>query len=347
MPKSAALPESALLVQCAPNQAAQAAELADRSGGGLVISGPHALKKAAELRRRGFPILCDYQRYTGAKRAPAIAEFSHPWLACQRDLGGPVLTDSGYVGKLDVAGLRSILRRTLRLGGNAFALLPLHADWLKVPRDRDILLDEVTSTGVPIAVALEHAADPLGVQQVLRGLLMLLTGEVPVILLRSDVSAIGALCHGAHAAAIGTTTGLRHIAPIPKNPGGGFRAPAVAAFVPHLLSYVSVDKLAAAVQRTPDNHLWICECTACGGRTMDHFATIRSEASRQTYAFRHSIELLYLLREDFFTRPVDYRHAWYERCDSVSCHHVEAGARPPGFLTAWRKVWQPSPALRR
>lgn len=347
--RSAGLLESALLVQCAPAQAVQAAELANRAGGGLVISGPNALKKADELREQGFafPILCDAQRYTGAKRTLAAADFNHQWLACQRDLGWPVLTDSGYVGKHDVAGLRSILRRTLRLGENAFAVLPLHADWLKESQDRDVLLDEVMATGVPIAVALEHSADPLGVQQVLRGLLMLLATDVPVILLRSDVSAIGALCHGAHAAAIGTTTGLRHIAPVPRTSGGGFRPPAIAAFVPQLLSYLSVDKLAAAVQRTPDNHLWICECTACGGRTMDHFATIRNERSRQTYAFRHSIELLYLLREEFFTRPLDHRQAWYARCDSVSCHHIEAGSRPPSFLTAWRKVWQPASSAIR
>jgi hypothetical protein len=341
----AALLESALLVQCAPSQAAQAAELANRAGGGLVISGQAALTKADELKRQGLPVLCDAQRYTGAKRALADADFSHQWLACQRDLGGPVLTDSGYVGKHDVAGLRSILRRTLRLGENAFALLPLHADWLKESPDRDVLLDEVTATGVPIAVALEHQSDPLGVQQVLRGLLMLLATDVPVILLRSDVSAIGALCHGAHAAAIGTTTALRHIYPMPKpGAGGGGRRASVAAFEPHFLNYVTVDKLAGAVQRTPENNLWTCECTACGGRAVDHFATIRDETSRQDYAFRHSIELLYLLREEFFTVDVDRKVAWDARCDAAICHHLDVRAelpdwRTPTFLAAWRKVW--------
>ena len=350
--------ENALLVQCAPGQVDAAAELADRPGGGLVISGPTAAARAEVLRRQGaaFPILCDAQRYTGSKRAFAGEEFSAQWLAVQRRLGGPVLTDSGYVDKRDVSGLRSILRRTLGLRDAAFATLPLHADWLKDPQDREVLLREVSFARVPIAVALEHASDPLGVQQVLRGLLELLDTDVPVLLLRSDVSAVGALCHGAHAAAIGTTTALRHIYPRPK-PGasGGGRRAGVAVFVPHCLSYLGADKVAGAVQRTPDlSHLWACGCTACGGRPMDHFATT-PEPARTTWAFRHSTELLHDLRDDLFAPQVtdaDRPLAWHEHCEAASEHHVEIGAelfgwRPPPFLKAWRKVWQPAPTSHR
>ncbi len=209
---------------------------------------------------------------------------------------------------------------------------------------------------VPVAVALEHSADPLGVQQVLRGLLLLLATGVPVVLLRSDVSAIGALCHGAHAAAVGTTTSLRHIYPMPKpDAGGGGRRAGVAVFVPHCLSYLGVDKVAGAVQRTPDmSHLWVCECTACAGRTMDHFATIRDEATRTDVAFRHSVELLHQLRDELLAPHLDEADrelAWHERCKAAAWHHTEIGAqlfdwRPPNFLTAWRKVWRPAPAHR-
>jgi hypothetical protein len=351
--------EGALLVQCAPGQALRAAEVADRAGGGVVISGPGAPAQAETLRRRGaaFPVLCDAQRYTGSKRAFASADFSTQWLAVQRRLRGPVLTDSGYVAKHDLTGLRSILRRTLSLGDNTFATLPLHADWLKDQQDREVLLREVSFARVPVAVALEHAGDPLGVQQVLRGLLALLATDVPVLLLRSDVSAIGALCHGAHAAAVGTTTALRHIYPLPKpGAGGGGRKAGVAVFVPHLLSYLGADKVAGAVQRTPDlSHLWACECTACGGRTMDHFATITDEAERADVAFRHSLELLHRLRAEV-TAPhltdSDRALAWHEHCAAAADLHLEIGTelfgwRPPTFLTAWRKAWQPAPAPRR
>jgi hypothetical protein len=350
--------DSALLVQCTASQAARAAEVVDRSSSGLVISGPGAAVQAESLRERGaaFPILCDAQRYTGRKRAFASADFSAQWLAVQRGLDGPVLTDSGYVDKRDVNGLRSILRRTLPLGDNTFATLPLHADWLKDPQDREVLLHEVSFARVPVAVALEHSADPLGVQQVLRGLLALLATDVPVLLLRSDVSAIGALCHGAHAAAIGTTTALRHIYPLPKpGAGGGGRRAGVAVFVPHCLSYLGADKVAGAVQRTPDlSHLWACGCTACGGRPMDHFATTTNEAERSDTAFRHSLELLHQLRDELFAphlTDADRTLAWHERCEAAAAHHAEIAAelfgwRPPPFLNAWRKAWQPAPAPR-
>lgn len=342
--------ESALLVQCAPGQALRAADVADRAGGGVVISGTGAPAQAETLRRRGakFPILCDAQRYTGSRRAFAGADFSTQWLAVQRRLGGPVLTDSGYVAKHDISGLRSILRRTLSLGDNTFATLPLHADWLKDQQDREVLLHEVSFARVPVAVALEHAGDPLGVQQVLRGLLALLATDVPVLLLRADVSAIGALSHGAHAAAIGTTTALRHIYPLPK-PGasGGGRRTGVAVFVPHCLSYLDADKVAGAVRRTPDmSHLWACECTACGGRTMDHFATIADETARADVAFRHSLELLHQQRDELFAphlTDADRALAWHEHCTAAASHHVEISAelfdwRPPAFLNAWRKA---------
>jgi hypothetical protein len=351
--------ESALLVQCTPGQAVRAAELADRAGGGLVICGPNALAQAEDLLHHGaaFPVLCDAQRYAGRRRALAGAEFSMQWLAVQRRLGGPALTDSGYIAKRDITGLRSILRRTLRLGEDVFAVLPLHADWLKDPQDREALVAEVSFAKVPIAIALEHAADPLGVQQVLRGLLMLLDTDVPVVLLRSDVSAIGALCHGAFAAAVGTTTSLRHIYPMPKpGAGGGGRKASVAVLVPHCLSYVSVDKLASAVQRTPDeSHLWTCECMACGGRQLDHFATLNDEKKQADRAFRHSIELLYLLREEFFTPRLtnaDRELAWHEHCSAAASYNSELSAalpdwRAPNFLSAWQKVWQPVPSLHR
>lgn len=329
---------SALLVQCTVKEADQAAELAD----GLVISGPNAPAKALELRTHGYtrPLLCDAARYAGTRRVPARAPFDTRWLTWQLSRG-PALTDSGYVDKLDIRGLQTILHRTMRLGSGAIAVLPLHADWLKVPQDREILLSEVTFADVPIAVALEHAADPLGVRAVVSGLLALLALDVPVILLRSDVSALGALCHGAAAAAVGTSTSLRHIYPLAP---GGFGTARVAAFSPHLLSYTSVDKLAAAVQLTPDlSHLWECTCTTCNGRTLDWLATRDSST-----AFRHSIEHLRLLRDSLFTvSGSSLRLAWHERCNAAAALHTEIRAelpdwRTPPFLNAWRHVSTPS-----
>ncbi|TWP52536.1 hypothetical protein FKR81_09440 [Lentzea tibetensis] len=336
--------DGALLVQCTVPEAAAAAPLAD----GLVLTGPRAVASSLELRASGFtrPVLCDAAAYAGTRRKPARAPFDNRWLSWQLSRGY-ALTDSGYVDKLDIRGLNSILHRTMRLGPGAIALLPLHADWLRMPSDREILLSSVAFAEVPVAVAIEHVADPLGVRAVVSGLLELLALDVPVVLLRSDVSALGALCSGAVAAAVGTSTSLRHIYPVVT--GGGFRAARVAAFSPHLLSYVSVDKLASAVQLTPDlSHLWECTCTTCNGRPLDWLATQGSNVP----AFRHSLEHLRLLRDDLFTVDAPARPlAWFERCNAALALHYEIRTelpdwRTPAFLNAWRYASTPSVSSR-
>jgi hypothetical protein len=135
----------------------------------------------------------------------------------------------------------------------------------------EFLLGQVRAAGVPIALALEHQADPLGVRRTLHGVLELLGAGVPVIQLRCDVSGLGLLCHGALAAALGTRSSLRHIFPKPTTTGGGPPRPAaVATVVKECLSFVAVDRiaLAVAVAANPDDSLWMpCTCTACQGRS--------------------------------------------------------------------------------
>jgi hypothetical protein len=93
-------------------------------------------------------------------------------------------------------------------------VLPLDARWFAAPPVYEALAREINKYDVPVAVVIEHESDPFGVRYVVTGFLELLDAvRVPVLLLRSDVSALGALCHGAHAAAIGTTSALRHLYP--------------------------------------------------------------------------------------------------------------------------------------
>ena len=69
------------------------------------------------------------------------------------------------------------------------------------------------AAGVPIALVLEHRVDPYSVARTLSGVLQLLRIGRPVLQLRCDVSGLGLLCHGAHAAAICTRSSLRHLYP--------------------------------------------------------------------------------------------------------------------------------------
>ena len=155
-------------------------------------------------------------------------------------------------------------------------MLPPHPWWLRPGGGLDTLVEQVHTAGVPIAVVVEHRDDPFGVARTLRGMLALLDVTVPVIQLRTDLFGLGLLSHGAHAAAVGTQTRLRHLSPIPKKPGsaGGYR-PLVATLVRECLSFVSVDKIALAVQSNPDDSLWTaCTCPTCNGRQLDFIASL-------------------------------------------------------------------------
>lgn len=342
-----------LLIQCLPSQTKDSAEIAAEHHGGLVITGLGGIVEARKLRRSGFtgPILCDAGRYTGSKRRAAQAGISDDWCERQRTIGGIALTDSGFIDAGETAGLRNILTGAARQPAPTIALLPLAQGWLRTLPYAKALVAEIADHGVPVAVAIEHDNDPLGQQQVLAGFLEVLAAPVPVLLLRADVSALGALCHGAHAAAVGTATNLRHI--YPRKPSGGPppRIPQVSAFVRHLLCYRSLDVIAAAVQETPDEtDIWQCQCGECLGRSLDRLATIEDGTEQVTRAFRHSLHGLFETRHGLLTAgstPEDRRKSWHEHCQHALFEHTGLKRtlrawRTPGALRAWAAA--PPPA---
>ena len=125
----------------------------------------------AALRAHGFtgPILCDANRYSGRRRTAAGAGVRESWTAEQHDLGLVALTDSGYLAPHDWRGLRRILSEAARQPGPTIAMLPLSARWFE--HSVDGLVEEIDAFGVPVAVAIEHAKDPFGVQYLTRGFL--------------------------------------------------------------------------------------------------------------------------------------------------------------------------------
>lgn len=257
-----------LLIQCRPAQAFAAAEVAATWDAGLVLTGGRLDATVRTLRRRGFagPLLCDADRYSGSKRASA-ARGTHPaWLGRQAELGLLPLTDSGYVALYDVRGLRTILRSAAHRRSPVVAVLPLAARWFATNAACGALIREINACGVPVAIAIEHRDDPFGAQYVIRRFLRLLAAaEVPVILLRSDIAALGVLCHGVHAAAVGTTSALRHT--YPRTQRRGAPLPGISAFVTPLLAYHRLETLGRVFADTPDlAQLWPCDCAAGGGR---------------------------------------------------------------------------------
>ena len=134
----------ALLVQCFRRNVAQAMQLADRPGAGLVVTTDrHDDMRLLAGVMGERPLLIDAAHYAGGQRLPASAEFDRRWLVAQRDAELPVLTDSGYVAEDDEKGLLSVLHRTadLRRAGDVVAVLALHPCWLNPAGGLERLLE--------------------------------------------------------------------------------------------------------------------------------------------------------------------------------------------------------------
>ncbi|MET8000835.1 hypothetical protein [Nonomuraea glycinis] len=337
-----------LFVQVKAEQAADFWSAGDHDGGGIVLSGADALRAAsARARQMSRPVLADRRRYAGKNRPRGTARFAPAWIESQRAVNmATVLTDSGYVGQGDHEALEAILKQAASAGPDVCAVLPLHISWLADPGVKP-LMAEVNQHEVPVALVLEHSGDPLGTQYAVNGLKRLL-GEslVPVGLLSTDISGLGAMAYGAAWAAVGVTSSLRHLYPADRKGGLPFGAKrARHAIVPRLMTFMNVDRIAegwANAQRHDDvdENLWRCFCVECGNRTMDRLVTC-TELSLAA----HNISILAELHQQ-----VTDAASWEQAIgDALGCydllrHEYQVAWEPPAFMYAWlprvgRRSW--------
>lgn len=313
-----------LLVQCSPEQAVTAADIAVGYRSGLVLTGPKPRGTVRHLRRTGYtgPILCDAGRYTGNHPLRAGAGLRAAWTAEQHDLGLVALTDSGFLAPGDWPGLHRLLTDARGHPPPLFVSLPLGAGWFAVPTWIDRLVSTLNSARLPVAIAV--IGDSFATRYVTRGLVRLLSVTVPVVLLRSDIGAVGAVCHGAHAGALATTSGL---------------------FVPALLGHLRPAVLARIVERSPDlARLWPCGCPECAD-------TAPTELSPDGI-YRHSLHAQLSLGDQLLTNGPDVTaltRAWQVRCDrALATHETIAELMPPWpvppALRWWRDTWPPTVA---
>lgn len=351
-----------LLVQCDGRQALSAAGTADTEGCGLVITAEGHRGRAGQVQvfraarhlldKAGFsrPMLLDASRYTGKNRLAASAEFDQAWIARQRELGLPVLTDSGYVAEGDLAGVDSVLERAEGLG-DAIALLPLHLSWLKDRAATASLVARLADVTCPVALILEHKEDPFDLVGVAASLLRIIAAGPPVLLLRCDISAVGSLCAGALAAAVGTTTALRHLYPIPKNGGGGGGegSPMIAAVIRECMAYINLNKILFAAQADPDDVLWQCDCEACLSVPISQLAMHPEQQRQEDMAFVHSVNALLTLRNKLL-KPGSTRAqrlaSWRASCQLAQVRHMDVEQttdkfEPPTSLRRWQDALSP------
>ncbi|MFL6119039.1 hypothetical protein [Actinophytocola sp.] len=298
-----------LLVQCPLERADTVAPIAARYQSGLVLTGPKPRSTVRHLHRLGFPapILCDAARYTGRHRVPASAGLSADWTAEQHDLGLVALTDSGYLAAGDWPGLYRLLADAADQPPPVVVALPLAAGWFADRAQLTRLIATVNDARLPVAI--------VGTPYVTSGLVRLLTATVPVLVLRSDVGALGAVCHGAHAGALGVTSGL---------------------FVPALLGHHRPAVLARIVDRIPElRHLWPCRCAECLGAVPTH---LDAEG-----IYRHSLHTQLALAGELRHDPA----SWRERCGrALIVHRKVAEVMPtwpvPEALHWWHELAPPT-----
>jgi len=207
-------------------------------------------------------ILFDANRYSGKKRALGDEPLSAEWVAWQLDHGAPVaITDTGYIDLEHIEQIGLVLSRTTdiatKVTGPVTAMLPI--DYLILKNEADRIRDFVDAAGIPIALAVGHSGDPFSSVDAVRGLLHVVTSTVPTALLRTDLSAVGAVAAGASFGAVGTSTTLRHIWP-PKN--GGPTKPGVSYLVPRLMSYHRREHIPLVAAQVPEDY-FLCDCDIC------------------------------------------------------------------------------------
>lgn len=323
-----------LLAQVGPGEAEDFADLGNAAGGGLIMSGLTAVDAGRRLRDKGYvgPLLMDRQRYRGARRAPATVRFDPDWMNRQRELGADlVLTDSGYVAAGDTRGLTSILDQAAALQG-VLAVLPVANTWT-YGRGLKELLARTEAFPHPIGLVIEHSADPLGTLRILGGVLELLASNRTVMVLCSDVSAVGLLAHGAFAAGYGSISSLRHLYPIkPKGSRGTSPIKTEAALWPFGMALHYVSRLYRAVMTDRGAPQWDCYCEDCLGLSVDRFLTLPSVA-----VHRHNYAGLLKRRDEIMSTPSgDRARVWRQWCELAVDRHSEipfAMPVPPALRT--------------
>lgn len=293
-------------------------------------------------------VLFDADRYSGQERAGAGHQLSHAWVRAQLDAGvRRAMTDSPYIAAGDLATLTGILRWASTYGDQVIAALPIHLSWLTDPTQLAELVREVNTYGVAVAVIGEHAKDPFGTRAAVQGLVDLIEQTTTlVLLLRSDLAAVGALAFGASAGAIGTSTTLRHnfIFTEKKDEKDFFPAVKPAAFAPCAMSYRTLEKIAAAVRAdTQHPERWTCECDTCNGAPL----SVITDASM---AYQHSLSTIGDLAHAVLTGPErDRRATWVQKCWHAQIVNEELRVdlgipwdNPP-FLAAWHSLRQNRP----
>jgi hypothetical protein len=292
------------------------AEMADA----VVLKGPNGPKTVRAMRRGGWSGTVLFDRAAYEPNSAAV----HPtdWFAAQASAGADRLLSPGHWVPWDAT--HDEIRRAVEEEWRRGQASP--GSTLVFAVDVRWLTNRVTSTitalseiGQPVAVALAHRQDPLGVGGSASGLIALSRNVPGLTILRSDHAAIGAVAFGAAHGSIGLKATYRHF--VPQGASGAVipddRTPRV--FVEQLMDWFTASKIIGWAASQINVH---CQRACCQGGSLDRFFDPRYELDAE----RHNRTCITAIADEILNAPEDQRRRlWGRRCADAVDHYGSTG----------------------
>jgi hypothetical protein len=310
--------------------------------GGAVVSGRQGAKLAAQTPG----VLVDPAAYGVPAAADAGPLFDYDeWLTRQQAAGVPlILTDTPRIRNDDRSALRKALERWASIDDPTLVVLPLEPWWLR--EGLPDLIEEVRAAGRPVAIVLLHRYNGLDTARALAGLLTFIAEvePLPAVLLRCDISAVGAVAHRAFAGFVGWSANTRH-GPLPmrrpdRAEGEDERDDSPSVFVPALHNYVKTSKL-PALARDRRMNLLRCGDPVCRGGSLLEIAELTETDLRaaRLLAGRHNIASTEQVARRILA-TTEPRDDWRDACRAgadASVSLAESGVSLPS--SRWLRQW--------
>ena len=305
----------------------------------VIVPGRQGAKLAAKVPG----VLIDPAVYAPQGRTEPETLFDYDdWLMRQKAAGVPlILTDSPRIRNKDISALRKALARRDAIDEPTLVVLPIEPWWLR--EGLPGLIEEVRAAGRPVAVVLLHRYNGLDIKGAVAGLLTFISAvkPLPVVLLRSDISAVGAVAHQAFAGFVGWSANSRH-GPLPmrRPEGDDERDESPSVLVPSLNDYVKTSKLSVFARiRRPD--VLRCDDRVCRGDSLLRIADLSETDLRdgRMLACLHNLASTEQLARRVLA-AADPREAWWEACNAGAksiASLTESGVSLP--LPRWLRQW--------
>ena len=306
---------------------------------GAIVPG----KQGAKLAAKTPGVLVDPAVYLPQASTEPEPLFDYDdWLMRQQAAGVPlILTDTPRIRNNDISKLQKALARWDTIDEPTLVVLPLEPWWLRPGLPR--LIEEVRSAGRPVALVLLHSYNGLDIKGAVAGLEKFISAvkPLPVVLLRSDISAVGAVAHQAFAGFVGWSANSRHgPLPVPRPERDDERDESPSVLVPALNDYLKMSKLSvfARIRRLD---VLRCDDRVCRGDSLLRMADLSETSLRdgRMLAFLHNLASTEQVARRVLA-AADPRDAWWETCHAgaeLTASLAERGVSLP--QRRWLRQW--------